>query len=84
MRPSQSVHTLARTGNASVVPYERPEMKENAWFQSPPYLDLHGPGPSPMSIRSFNHVSGAQLVLRPLLTIRAVIRPRSSPRALLG
>ena len=29
-------------------------MKENAWFQSPPYLDLHGPGPSRMSIRSFN------------------------------
>ena len=54
VRPSACVHTLARTGNASVVPYERPEMKENAWFQSPPYLDLHGPGPSRMSIRSFN------------------------------
>lgn len=54
VRPSACVHTLARTGNASVVPYERPEMKENAWFQSPPYLDLHGPGPSRMSISSFN------------------------------
>jgi hypothetical protein len=83
-RPSACVHTLARTGNTSVVPYERPEMKENAWFQSPPYLDLHEPGPSRMSIRSFNRRMVGRQLLRPLLTIRAVIRPRSSPRALLG